>query len=459
MPEISVQNRAAFTAATEELKAFSGGVRSNNFSVAIAVLMHSAAAGRNPLFTPKIHPPGSGPPVDTAELQMICDEVYAKESAFLPPAAEGPIYKPFTDSFKPRSPSTNNWRNSFDLQAGLGCDAPFTDDYLRSPTYLGEPRTDCVFRDPATGHCGSPAGVSGGTGTCFNPNKRGVPPGSETRAKVPPKLLARSDSGYWVVPPTEDLLAQLLSHPAARIPVYAYIAATYCGSPYLVQWGDQVDLGRFLTDIGLSRIQASTIFDLDPASAANSRVLQAAGIVIDGEEDVNSPFAPGELHTRPFQFSEPGKLRRTSEASPDPERRLVLLEKAIAAHQTTVSALASLIGAAGGMPLEQLSGFDLYTEIGGVGHLFEVKTWTPRNLHHQLRKAVSQLYEYRWRSTSDIAANTQLYIVLTQEPPSDWRDYLFTYIHGDRGIIPSWLTASTLSTYPEIADALSPLIP
>jgi hypothetical protein len=459
VPLISLDDESAFSAGRRELYEIRQLVRSNNFAVAVAVLMHTARANREPSEYPRIFAPGAGPPLDTAELQAVCDQVYAKEPDFLPGTAEGPIYKPFTNSFKPRSPATNNWRNSFDLQAGLGCDAPYTDDYLKAPEYLAEPRTDCVFRDPETGRCESLVGVTGGARTCFNPNKRGDPPGAETRAKVPPKLLSRSDAGYWIVPPTEDLLAQLLSDPTAKIPVYGYIAATYCGSAYLKQWGDQVGVDRFLEDIDLSRMEGSTLFDLNPESPANRRVLQAAGIEVASATSEATPFPPSELRTRPFEYTDPGKLRRTSESSSDPERRAVLLEKALKGHQKAVAVLASLVAAVGGTPLEQIAGFDLYSEIGGNGHMFEVKTWTPRNLHHQVRKAISQLYEYRWKNRHEISQDTQLYVVLAQKPPTDWEEYLRTYIHGDRGIIPCWLIDSTLNSYPELSNAIDFLIP
>src|SRR5690348_5673722 len=86
---------------------------SGNFAVAIAALLHrkvEGAAGDQLLGLP------GTPPLPTHDLQVdVCDRTWAKADEFLPAEAEGPIYKPFTSSFKPQSPATNNWRNSFDL--------------------------------------------------------------------------------------------------------------------------------------------------------------------------------------------------------------------------------------------------------------------------------------------------------------------------------------------------------
>jgi hypothetical protein len=133
----------------------------SNFAVAIAALIHRNLPARGaPGPAARIFLPSTGPAISTLVFQQgICDQTFKKEPPFLPAKKEGPIYKPFTQSFKPLSPRTNNWRNSFDLQAGLGCDAPYDATYLRSEAFLAEPRFDCAFRNPKTGKCLSPAGL------------------------------------------------------------------------------------------------------------------------------------------------------------------------------------------------------------------------------------------------------------------------------------------------------------
>ncbi|MDP9384167.1 MAG: hypothetical protein M3P50_02850 [Actinomycetota bacterium] len=99
-----------------------------NFAVAIAVLLHREAPMAptdGPIRT--VHRARLGSAISTGDLQNhVCDATWEKEAAVLPTGAPGPIFKPFGDAFFRRSsdPGVNNWRNSFDLQAGFGCDAP-----------------------------------------------------------------------------------------------------------------------------------------------------------------------------------------------------------------------------------------------------------------------------------------------------------------------------------------------
>ena len=230
----------------EEFNSSAPELLEQNFGVAIAVLIHRRLPGYESSIGPPrlLMRPDSGDPVSNHTLEAeVCDQTYAKREDSLPANAEGPIYKPFTPNFKRRSSSdSNNWRNSFALQGGLGCDAPYSAEYLQSSTYLGEPRFDCPFRDPTTGHCDSPAGFTDATTrTCFNPNKRGDPPGPGSGAQHRPKLLTRGRAaesrGYWYIEPTVDVLADLLASPEKRVPLYPFLAALYGSSPYFEQWG------------------------------------------------------------------------------------------------------------------------------------------------------------------------------------------------------------------------------
>jgi hypothetical protein len=270
-PVLQANDPQAFArgvALLEEFNATAPALLGPNFGVAVAVLIHRGLPGSDGAEGPArmLARPDSGEPTSTGDLQVdVCDATFAKRSAFLPGTAAGPIYKPFTDHFKPRSPGTNNWRNSFDLQGGLGCDAPYTAEFLQSATYLSEPRYDCPFRDSATGHCGSPAGYPDRTRTCFNPNKRDVPPGPESQAQHRPKLLTRGElgeqHGYWYIEPTIDVLVDLLAAPHKRVPLYPWIAAMYGGSPYFDRWGNEITRSRFESDIQLDaeRFLASSI--------------------------------------------------------------------------------------------------------------------------------------------------------------------------------------------------------
>ncbi|MGI6665313.1 MAG: hypothetical protein ACOX3W_07905 [Christensenellaceae bacterium] len=65
--------------------------------------------------------------------------------------------------------------------------------------------------------------------------------------------------------------------------------------------------------------------------------------------------------------------------------------------------------------------------------IFEVKSNNSKNVLSQIRKAIAQLYEYRYRSESPEAI---LCIVLQQKPPQEW---VIDYLLNDRKILVCWM--------------------
>lgn len=475
-PILDLEDQDVFARGVDLLSEFaspSPRLLAPNFGVAIAVMVHRSVTPASGEAAPPrlVFRPDSGPPIPTGGLQVdVCDATFEKDSAFLPGDAEGPIYKPFTEHFKPRSPQANNWRNSFDLQGGLGCDAPYTAEFLRSPTYLNERRYDCPFRDPATGHCSSPAGPPG-TPTCFNPNKRDVPPGPGTRAQHRPKLLARGSEtshGYWYIEPTADVLADLLATPQRRVPLYPWIAVMYGGSSYFKRWGNDISRSRFEDDLRLDAERFLTLFDPDPRSPLNSRLLSGgtpgstpAEIDTDGAQqpdaiDGSGPSAPeGQPLSAPvpFQSRDVSRLISQAGASADPARRARLLERARRGHQRALEELAGALAERGDFEItEQLDGYDLLARSGTLGHLFEVKTWTPANLANQIRRGWAQLREYRYRNRRDLPSEVRLYLVLDRPPPDGF--WAWPFLVEDCDVIPAWMEDGALRTLPELTDSL-----
>jgi hypothetical protein len=397
--------------------------------------------------------PGSGDPISTHDIQALCNSTYAKHEDFLPAGADGPVYKPFTDSFK--STKRNNWRNSFDLQRGIGCDAPFSAEYLQSPLYLREPRFYCVFRDSGTGRCSSPAGLAEGSKTCFNPAKRRArAAGPESRARPAPKLLSRTDGpdgpSYWCVEPTTEALFDLLGPPERRAPLYPFIVALYGGSPYFGQWSGEISRSRFEADIRLSAEHLATLFDPDPDAELNSRVLAPPGPKRPTKG--GPPRRPSAPAKRP-SLSKPVRYRERSEAElversaseSDPVQRLRLLEKSRRGHKRALDALAAYLGERDELTLdEQLDGFDLVARAGNAAMMFEVKTWTPANFTSQVRGGWAQLHEYRYRNREWLPADVKLYLVFDRRPPAE--SWVWDFLIDDRGVIPAWIEDGGLST-------------
>ena len=76
---------------------------------------------------------------------------------------------------------------------------------------------------------------------------------------------------------------------------------------------------------------------------------------------------------------------------------------------------------------------DLMVDADGQSFIFEVKSNNNRNVLSQIRKAIAQLYEYRYRSELPQA---YLCIVLQQKPPQEW---VIDYLLNDREILVCWL--------------------
>jgi hypothetical protein len=473
---LDLEDRQLFERGFQLLREFelANKILGPNFGVAIAVLIHRGLGGARGGSAPPelIFRPDSGDPIPTGDLQVaVCDATFEKDAAYLSSDAEGPIYKPFTEHFKPRSPVANNWRNSFDLQGGLGCDAPYTADFLRSPDYLGERRIDCPYRDPASGHCSSPAGPSG-TPTCFNPNKKDVPPGPDTAALDRPKLLSRGPEakrGFWYVEPTIGVLTSLLAAPDRRVPLYPWITAMYGGSAYFKQWGTEISRSRFEADLQLDTERFLTLFDPDPGSPWNSRLLsghgpnaetaetteaggeQPTGAIGGGEE----PLGPGQPLSAPVPYRSRDVRRLLSQAdsSPDPARRSRLLERARQGHQRALEELAGAVSRRGDFELtEQLDGYDLLAVRGDTAHLFEVKTWNSANLGSEIRRGWAQLREYRYRNKQNLPSVVQLYLVLDREPPKGL--WIWPFLVGDCDVIPAWMKNGEIDTLAEMVGLL-----
>ena len=449
-----------------------GAVRTNNFAVAIAVLMHRQVPGaRRKGPEARVYPPGTGKPISTGTLQAeVCDKTFLKYDSFLQNNAQGPIYKLFSSSFKPVSSSkNNNWRNSFDLQTGLGCDAPYDSVFLRSPEYLAEDRLECVYRDSSSGKCTSPFGFQSGNRSCFMPAKKGKAPGGDSTASKCPKLLARvkaksGEKGYQIVEPTPEVLRDLLHDPSNRVPLFPFLVSLYAGSPYFAAWSKVANRKRLQADLMLDSTRFLTLFDPRTENPYNKALLGRPGpgkVPVPAKLGVHKkPFMAktqeAPLKSVPFRAGrDPKKMKLRADAAGDPAERLRLLERANKRHAKTLDSLGSQLKGGGLSPLEQPRGYDLYVEADKVGHLFEVKTWRPGNLRSQVLAGLAQLYEYRWRNRSSMAGTVQLYLVLDQKPPKNEHSWIRGFLFEDRGVLPCWIEKARLVTFPKYGSRIA----
>lgn len=145
-----------------------------------------------------------------------------------------------------------------------------------------------------------------------------------------------------------------------------------------------------------------------------------------------------------------GRTIRMSErginAESNPEQRRNLLDKANSIHQSLVDQIASVIVAQNGRPFEDYNSVDIcVSDIAKI--IFEVKSLTVNNATDQMRKAVSQLYEYRWRFRDKFGPETTLCITTDIDPRTLLDDDFIQYLIEDRKVILLWRDSSRLISH------------
>jgi hypothetical protein len=67
-------------------------------------------------------------------------------------------------------------------------------------------------------------------------------------------------------------------------------------------------------------------------------------------------------------------------------------------------------------------------------YLFEMKSTTDSNAHPQIRRAISQLYEYRYLQD----APTAKLVVVIENPPPREKKWMVDYVVKDRKLLIAW---------------------
>lgn len=116
----------------------------------------------------------------------------------------------------------------------------------------------------------------------------------------------------------------------------------------------------------------------------------------------------------------------------DVQAATISREKANREHERIIQILNANLLLQGVTPSNNVF-IDLYAEVSDTDFLFEVKTTTKTNYLSQIRKGISQLYEYRFRLNQPEA---KLCLVLQNKPHDAW---IIDYLVSDRGIFVFWL--------------------
>lgn len=108
-------------------------------------------------------------------------------------------------------------------------------------------------------------------------------------------------------------------------------------------------------------------------------------------------------------------------------------ERAEKAHQMLMGMVAEKIRGAGAIPKNNPI-VDLAATLKGDDFLFEMKSTTDANVHSQVRRAISQLYEYRYLQQIPSAK----LVVVIENPPPDEKRWLVDYVVKDRELLIAW---------------------
>lgn len=171
-------------------------------------------------------------------------------------------------------------------------------------------------------------------------------------------------------------------------------------------------------------------YDAMGSDRFSSALLQTAQAILVGDTESQQGLVPYDPYASTPTYTQPS--RRS-----DPEETRAKMERANTGHLITLRMLADRVATIGGKPMQSTL-IDMYAELDKP-YLFEVKTITPDNYISQVRKAVAQLTEYRFRE--DLPTTTEKVIVLSDAPYENPK-WILPYLQDDRGLSIAWVDSS-----------------
>jgi hypothetical protein len=124
-------------------------------------------------------------------------------------------------------------------------------------------------------------------------------------------------------------------------------------------------------------------------------------------------------------------------------------ERASTSHETLVNLVAERLRQRGAIPRANRY-VDLSARWKGDDYLFEMKSTTEHNPHSQIRRGLSQLYEYRYIQN---VKEAKLVLVIENPLPKENR-WMEDYLVKDRGVMLVWDGNGKFHCSPDIRDQL-----
>lgn len=115
------------------------------------------------------------------------------------------------------------------------------------------------------------------------------------------------------------------------------------------------------------------------------------------------------------------------------QRNQIAVERANNTHKSLVDLVAARIRNAGAIPRSNQL-IDLATRYNNQSYIFEMKSTTQKNVRDQIRKGMSQLYEYRYLQNNPGAT----LVLVLDRPLSENVAWMNDYLHTDRQVKLVW---------------------
>jgi uncharacterized protein DUF3883 len=297
---------------------------------------------------------GNAAPKPTAEIEEFLDHMYTKSHRPDPFTVLTALFGGSTSPTAPYSTRsgvtapghqwpTNTWRNNFNIQKGIGCPA--------------EPETIRALLDSPMGRLTCPHMSEDPEGRPFCAIQ-----GTNYRGEEHSIWLRMTAGAYQKVNLDHPAVTQGYLNPSKRkIPIFPMIAALYCeAAPDTYPARAVVGIPDFAADFYFTLDQVEELFDCDPTSAENARLLSR----IDAAASMPPASSPGAA---------------TASAPPIPPSPLPLpspasqINTGVAAELTVAQELAKVgwdVGYRGNQPV----GYDLEARRGKEILRVEVKS-------------------------------------------------------------------------------------
>jgi len=177
-----------------------------------------------------------------------------------------------------------------------------------------------------------------------------------------------------------------------------------------------------------------------------------SGIEIVHYEAIDEPLSPTKYDLA--EYKSVAERARNAQGYIATQIDAAALERADLTHQMLINCVASRIRSIGAIP-KQNRYIDLSATINNIHYFFEMKSTTDTNAHSQIRKAISQLYEYRYIQQ---APDARLVVVIENPVLKDKR-WLIDYVVNDRQLLIAWDGDRTNLHCPErLRDEMSFLV-